>query len=87
MVTEEQKQSLRELVAFHRRRLGIDRHWRISVDVDGENVVNIESNSLSGVENVSDYRQEIIEAAENLIAFIGREDSEPFVIPEQTPST
>ena len=47
------------------------RHWSVTVSVEGEEVVTIESNCLSGIENVTDYRKEIISAAENLFAFIG----------------
>lgn len=57
------------------------RKWRVEVYVEGENVVNIEDESLSGLENVSDFREEILCAADNMIAFIGRE-STPFEIPE-----
>lgn len=49
----------------------IVRHWSVTVAVEGTNVVTIESNCLSGLENVTDFRPEIIEAAENLLAFIG----------------
>jgi hypothetical protein len=58
-----------------------ERKWSVSVLVDGENVLNISSDDLSGVSNVTDFRKEIIDAAEHLIAFIGREDS-VFVIPD-----
>lgn len=47
------------------------RHWSVTVAVDGMEVVTIESNCLSGLKNVTDYRAEIIEAAEHLLAFIG----------------
>lgn len=47
------------------------RHWSVTVTVEGMDVVTIESNCLSGLENVTDFRPEIIEAAENLLAFIG----------------
>ena len=51
-------------------------HFRVAVAVDGGEVLTIESNSLSGVENVTDYRKEILEAAKHLIAFIGNGDTE-----------
>jgi hypothetical protein len=58
-----------------------ERKWSVEVCVDGENVLNISSDDLSGVSNVTDFRKEIIDAAEHLIAFTGREDS-VFVIPD-----
>lgn len=54
-------------------------HWSVTVSVDGKDILNIESGCLSGIENVSDYRKEIIEAAENLLAFIGT-GNEEFII-------
>lgn len=56
-------------------------HWSVTVSVDGQEVVTIESNSLSGIENVSDYREQIITAADHLIAFIGRDDGPYFDFP------
>lgn len=47
------------------------RHWRVTVAVEGGEILTIESECLSGIENVTDFRKEIIEAAENLLAFIG----------------
>jgi hypothetical protein len=61
--TDEQRDS----VAVQR----LVRHWSVTVAVEGAEVVTIESNCLSGLENVTDFRPEIIEAAENLLAFIG----------------
>ena len=58
-------------------------HWSVTVSVDGDEVVTIESNSLSGVENVSDYREQIVAAADHLIAFIGREDGPYFDFPPE----
>jgi len=54
------------------------RHWSVTVAVEGMDVVTIESNCLSGLENVTDYRPEIIEAAEHLLAFIGTGDDPDF---------
>lgn len=60
----------------------IPRKWSVSVHVDGENVLNISSDDYSGVKNIGEYRSEVLEAAYNLIAFIGREPSE-FIVPEE----
>jgi len=49
------------------------KHWGISINVDGVNIVNMESASLSGIDNVADYREEILYACESMIAFIGKD--------------
>lgn len=51
----------------------IARKWSVSVQVDGVNVLNISSDDYSGVENIGEYRSEVLEAAENLIAFLGND--------------
>lgn len=58
------------------------RKWSVTVEVDGEFVVAISSDDLCGVPNVDDFREEILDAARNLIAFIGSEKSE-FITPEE----
>lgn len=50
------------------------RHWSVTVTVDGLDVITIESSSLSGLDNVTDFRKEIIESANHLLAFIGTDD-------------
>lgn len=52
-----------------------NRQWAVTVHVDGVHVLTLESSSLCGVENVSDYREEILAAADHLISFIGREET------------
>lgn len=52
------------------------RKWSVTVEVDGDFVVAISSDDLCGVPNVDDFREEILDAARNLIAFIGSEKSE-----------
>ena len=42
--------------------------------VNGENVLYISHNELSGVDNIEDYADEIRIAAENLLSFIGKPD-------------
>ena len=37
----------------------------------GAHVLSIESDSLSGIENISDYRDTVIECAHNILTFIG----------------
>lgn len=46
-------------------------HWAVTVSVDGKSVLTIESNCLSGVENVAEYEYEIETAAHHLLSFIG----------------
>lgn len=57
-----------------------DRKWSVTVEVGGEFVVAISSDDLVGVPNVGDFQEEILDAARNLIAFIGSGESE-FVVP------
>ena len=47
-------------------------HWAVTVTVDGVQVLTIESNCLSGIENVADHEETIETAARHLLAFIGR---------------
>lgn len=58
-----------------------DRKWSVTVEVDGEFVVAISSDDLVGVPNVDDFREEILDAARNLIAFIGSGRNE-FIVPD-----
>ena len=57
-----------------------DRKWSVTVEVDGEFVLAISSDDLCGVPNVDDFREQILDAARNLIAFIGT-GKEEFVTP------
>lgn len=45
--------------------------WAVSVDVNAETILTIGSNHLSGVNNIEDYRQTIINCAKHLLAFVG----------------
>jgi hypothetical protein len=46
-------------------------HWGVDIRINGERVLTIESNSLSGIENISDFADTVRECAEHLLAFIG----------------
>jgi hypothetical protein len=59
-----------------------ERKWSVSVQIDGENVLNISSDDYSGVENIAEYRSEVLKAAENLIAFMGN-DADLFCDPSE----
>jgi hypothetical protein len=48
-----------------------DKHWSVSVDLDGENVVTIASNHLAGREIGPEEEEVIRRAARHLLAFIG----------------
>jgi hypothetical protein len=50
-------------------------HWAVSVAVDGEHVLTIESNCLSGVGNIDEHEGAIETAARHLLSFIGRSES------------
>lgn len=59
------------------------RHFRVTVSVDGEEILAIETEMLAGVENIEDYAEEIRHAAHHPLAFIGPEDQEPFIIEDK----
>lgn len=46
-------------------------HWEVSVAVNGENILTIGSTHLCGIENITDYHDQIRSCAEHLLAFIG----------------
>ena len=46
-------------------------HWGVHVHINGENVLSIESNSLSGIENIGDYEDTVRGCAYHLLSFIG----------------
>lgn len=54
-----------------------EKHWAVTVSVNGSEVVTIESNCLSGVENVADHEDSIETAARHLLSFIGKPDALP----------
>lgn len=61
--------------------------WEVVVSVDGDDVISIGSNGyLAGVSSPDQFREQIIAAAEHLIAFIGREDGPYFDFPPSIPS-
>jgi hypothetical protein len=53
-----------------------ERPWAVTVAVEGEEILTIESASLSGVSNVEEFRKEILCAAEHLRCFIGTGEEE-----------
>lgn len=59
------------------------RHFRVEVSVNGEPVLSIETEMLAGVPNIDEYAQEIRHAAHHLLAFIGPENPEPFIIEDE----
>lgn len=52
------------------------KHWAVTVAVNGAEVLTIESNCLSGVNNIDDYKDEVATAGLHLLSFIGKGDSE-----------
>lgn len=50
-------------------------HWGVDVRIDGERVLTIESNSLSGIDNIDKYKETVKECAYHLLSFIGGEKS------------
>jgi hypothetical protein len=57
-------------------------HWSVSVSVNGDEILTIESEWLSGVPNIDEYADAVRNCAQHLLAFIGPADPEPFFIPE-----
>lgn len=45
--------------------------WEVEVSVDGENILSIGSGCLAGVDNIDDYKKDVIRAGESLLSFIG----------------
>jgi len=61
--------------------------WEVFVSVEGDEVISIGSSGyLAGVSSPDQFREQIIAAAEHLIAFIGREDGPYFDFPPPIPS-
>ena len=52
-----------------------DKHWQVSIDVDGENILYMSPNEICGVDNIEDYRDYILYVIENLRGFIGTNSS------------
>jgi len=46
-------------------------HWGVTVSVNGNDILTIESNCLSGVHDIHRYEDTIRQAAQNLLGFIG----------------
>jgi len=47
-------------------------YWSVTVSVDGEEVLTIEPDMLSGVPEIDAYEDVIRECARHLMAFIGK---------------
>ena len=46
-------------------------YWSVDIKIDGKCILIIESNMLSGVNDIEKYKQTIKEIAHNILAFIG----------------
>lgn len=46
-------------------------HWSVTVAVDGETVLTIESNCLSGVSDIDQHSEAIRTCARHLLGFVG----------------
>jgi len=49
------------------------KHWAVEIRVNGDEILTLESNCLSGIENIADYRDVVVNCAEHLLAFIGKD--------------
>jgi hypothetical protein len=50
----------------------IPRSWAVTINVNGDQILTIGHNHLSGIENIDDYTNAIENCAEHLLAFIGQ---------------
>lgn len=55
-------------------------YWRVVVSINGDEVLSIAPDELAGISDIDTYREQILAAADHLVAFIGRTDPEPFVL-------
>lgn len=62
------------------------KHWAVSVDRDGQNIVTIESNCLSGRNLSAEDEETILGAAQSLLSFIGQPPSNPSLLAELQPT-
>ncbi len=46
-------------------------HWSVTVAVDGETVLTIESNCLSGISDIDQHSETIRTCARHLLGFVG----------------
>jgi hypothetical protein len=51
---------------------GVERTWEVSVAVNGNNILTIGSNHLSGIENIDEFAEIVANCGEHLLSFIGR---------------
>jgi len=56
-------------------------HWGVNVEINGERVLSIESNSLSGIENIEEFADTIRTCALHLLAFIGERPTSEIMEP------
>ena len=53
-----------------------DKNWSVTVNIDGEDILCLSSNGLSGVNNVEEFRGYVLLCAEHLTSFIGQDSRE-----------
>jgi hypothetical protein len=56
----------------------MEKHWSVEIKINGENVLYISHNELSGIDDVEKYADEIRMCAKHLLAFIGTGKSDGF---------
>lgn len=54
-------------------------HWGVDVRINHDKVLTIESEFISGIEDIGKYEETIRDIAHNLLAFIGGGDDVKFV--------
>ena len=47
------------------------RKWAVSISLEGKDILFISDNEISGVDNVEEYRNEILDCVQNVMSFIG----------------
>lgn len=53
--------------------------WEVSVSINGDEVLTIGHNHLSGIENIMDYADTVRGCAQHLLSFIGPEHQDDFL--------
>lgn len=59
--------------------MAIATHWRVEVYADGERILAVEPEMVSGADITDDYADTIRHCAAHLLGFIGSEDHEDFL--------
>jgi hypothetical protein len=59
--------------------MAIATHWRVEVYAEGEHILSIEPEMVSGADMTEDYADTIRHCAAHLIGFVGSENPDDFL--------